>query len=203
MNRALALIGAAATLLALSACSSAKTFDYGPYLDHMPQSILVLPPLNESPEVDAPYSCLATVTYPLAERGYYVFPVAVVDEMLKQNGCPTPGEMHQASIQKLGEVFGADAVLYLTVKQWGTKYQVLNSNTTVEVVGRLVDVRTGMQLWGGSGIAVHDSVSGQNSIVGMLAGALVNQLEGVADEPGGAELERLKAVYFAAFPDGP
>ncbi len=29
------------------------------------------------------------------------------------------------------------------------------------------------------------------------------QLEGVADEPTGAELERLKRVYFEAFPDGP
>src|SRR5882672_2128036 len=29
------------------------------------------------------------------------------------------------------------------------------------------------------------------------------QLEGVADEPAGAELERLKQVYFAAYPDGP
>jgi general stress protein 26 len=29
------------------------------------------------------------------------------------------------------------------------------------------------------------------------------QFEGVADFPGGAELERLKQVYFAAFPDGP
>jgi general stress protein 26 len=29
------------------------------------------------------------------------------------------------------------------------------------------------------------------------------QLEGVADEPAGAELARLQAVYFAAFPDGP
>jgi nitroimidazol reductase NimA-like FMN-containing flavoprotein (pyridoxamine 5'-phosphate oxidase superfamily) len=29
------------------------------------------------------------------------------------------------------------------------------------------------------------------------------QLEGVADEPKGAELERLKAVYFDAYPDGP
>jgi hypothetical protein len=28
------------------------------------------------------------------------------------------------------------------------------------------------------------------------------QVEGVADEPAGAELERLKAVYFAAWPDG-
>jgi len=29
------------------------------------------------------------------------------------------------------------------------------------------------------------------------------QLEGLADEPMGAELTRLKAVYFAAWPDGP
>jgi pyridoxine/pyridoxamine 5'-phosphate oxidase len=29
------------------------------------------------------------------------------------------------------------------------------------------------------------------------------QLEGRADEPGGVELERLQAVYFAAYPDGP
>ncbi|HVR18079.1 MAG TPA: pyridoxamine 5'-phosphate oxidase family protein [Polyangiaceae bacterium] len=28
------------------------------------------------------------------------------------------------------------------------------------------------------------------------------QLEGIADEPSGAELERLKALYFARFPDG-
>ena len=29
------------------------------------------------------------------------------------------------------------------------------------------------------------------------------QIDGVADEPAGAELERLKAVYYAAYPDGP
>lgn len=29
------------------------------------------------------------------------------------------------------------------------------------------------------------------------------QYEGVADEPSGAELERVKAVYYEAYPDGP
>jgi pyridoxine/pyridoxamine 5'-phosphate oxidase len=29
------------------------------------------------------------------------------------------------------------------------------------------------------------------------------QYEGIADEPGGGELERLLAVYYARFPDGP
>ena len=29
------------------------------------------------------------------------------------------------------------------------------------------------------------------------------QYEGIADEPSGAELERLKAVYYGVYPDGP
>jgi len=29
------------------------------------------------------------------------------------------------------------------------------------------------------------------------------QIEGIADEPKGADLERLKRVYFEAYPDGP
>lgn len=40
-----------------------------------PRSILVLPPMNSSVDVNAPYSYLSTISTPLAEKGYYVFPV--------------------------------------------------------------------------------------------------------------------------------
>jgi hypothetical protein len=39
-------------------------------------------------------------------------------------------------------------------------------------------------------------------VVGVGEDERTAQIEGAADEPTGAELERLKAVYFAAFPDG-
>jgi hypothetical protein len=39
-------------------------------------------------------------------------------------------------------------------------------------------------------------------VVGTGPGEQTAQIEGVADEPRGAELERLKAVYFGVFPDG-
>jgi len=39
-------------------------------------------------------------------------------------------------------------------------------------------------------------------VVGVGEDERTAQIEGTADEPTGAELERLKAVYFAAFPDG-
>jgi hypothetical protein len=158
----------------LAGCATSR-FDYGPYLDHMPRSILVLPPLDESPEVDATYGCLCSVTRPLAERGYYVFPVAVVDRMLRENGLPTPGEMHQVPPTKLHEIFGADAILYLTVKDWGTSYQVIDSVTKVHVEGRLVDARTGTELWQGTERLQRGSGGGGNA-VGQLAAALVGQV---------------------------
>ena len=48
----------------------------------------------------------------------------------------------------------------------------------------------------------------QNPKIAFVVGGLTNgdertvQYEGITDEPGGAELERLKEVYFVRFPDG-
>ena len=39
-------------------------------------------------------------------------------------------------------------------------------------------------------------------VIGLGEDECTVQLEGVADEPTGADQERLRAVYFAAFPDG-
>jgi hypothetical protein len=49
----------------------------------------------------------------------------------------------------------------------------------------------------------------RNSKVAFVIGGLSDgdertvQFEGEADEPGGAELERVKAAYYSAYPDGP
>ena len=39
--------------------------------------------MSHSTDVRATYSYLSTVTMPLAEKGFYVFPVALVDQMMK------------------------------------------------------------------------------------------------------------------------
>jgi len=68
---------------------------------HPPRSILILPPLNESTALEGTYGYLSTVTQPVAEHGYYVFPVEVVDRFLKENGMPTAGEMHQVPLNRV------------------------------------------------------------------------------------------------------
>lgn len=163
--------------------SCAAKVDYGPYRAHMPRSILVLPPRNESTDVNAPYVYLSTVSRPLAECGYYVFPVAVMDAFMKDNGLPTPDEMHSVSLSKIKEVIGADAVLYVTIEDWGQKYQIISSTTIVKARARLLDVATGTELWTGTEQVAQGSGGAEQGIVGMLVAALVQQIAASMTDP--------------------
>ncbi|MCP4407432.1 MAG: hypothetical protein GY807_06680 [Gammaproteobacteria bacterium] len=163
-------------VLGSGCATSPDTQGYRAYREHFPKSVLVLPPLNNSLEIQAPYVYLSTVTKPLAECGYYVFPVAVIDAFLKENGMPTPGEMHTIPLDKIRKTTGADAVLYVTLEQWGQQYQILSSTTVVRAEARLVDTATGYTLWTGSARAAESSGDGGGSLVGMLIAATIDQI---------------------------
>jgi hypothetical protein len=180
MRATLHFIGCLAVLL-LAGCATVKPYDYTNFRAHPPRSILVLPPLNESTAVEGTYGYLSTVTQPIAERGYYVFPVEVVDQFLKQNGMPTAGEMHQVPLNKVVDIIGADAVLFVTLKQYGSKYVVLNSVTTVQVEAKLVDTRTGVLLWEGTGTAQQRSNGSGNILASLIAAAVTQALNSKTD----------------------
>jgi hypothetical protein len=171
---------AAALLLAVLATGCAtqqKPYDYAAFKESRPRTILVLPPLNNSPDVAATYGMMSQVTYPLAESGYYVLPVALVDETFKQNGLTTPNDIHEVSPAKLREIFGADAGLYVNVKNYGSSYIVVNSVTMVTAEAKLVDLRNGKVLWEGSATASsNENQNNSNGLVGMLVSAIVNQI---------------------------
>jgi hypothetical protein len=178
LSQAAGCVGAA---LMLAGCATPTPYDYTNYRLHPPRSILVLPPLNESTAVRGTYSYLSTVTFPLAELGYYVFPVAVVDQFLKENGMPTAGEMHQVPLNKVAEIIGADAVLYVTLQQYGSKYQVINSATIVQVKARLVDTKTGLLLWEGVGMAQQNSGGSGNLFADLIAAAITQAINSGTD----------------------
>ena len=167
----LKLTGALLALALLGGCAAPKTVDYTAYKQARPKSILVLPPLNESPEVQASYSLVSQVTYPLAEAGYYVLPIALVDETFRQNGLTTANDIQGVAPAKLHDIFGADAALYITVSEYGTRYMVISSETAVTASAKLVDLKTGTTLWTGSARA--SSEEGGNNSGGGLIGALI------------------------------
>ena len=184
--RSVKLLAGALTLALLGGCVSPKTVDYSAYKQSRPKSILVLPPLNDSPDVKATYSMLSQVTFPLAEAGYYVLPIALVDETFRQNGLTTPADIHQAPANKLQEIFGADAALYITVSEYGTSYMLIASDTVVTASAKLVDLRTGTTLWTGTARASSEESGGGGGggLVGMLITAAVKQIVNSSTDAG-------------------
>jgi len=137
-----------ALCLLLGACAPKLTPpDYSLFIEENPGSILVVPVLNSSPQVGAADYFLATINVPLAERGYYVFPVNLVKELLADAGLSDPGYVHTTDTVKLGKLFGTDAVLYVTIMNWEAKYVVLTTTVIVGFEYELRSAKSGETLW--------------------------------------------------------
>ena len=174
------LMAAAAVGLALlTGCATkAPPYDYTAFMNAKPASLLLLPPVNESPELNATPSVWSHATLPLAEAGYYVLPVTLVDETFRQNGVTSAHDAQEIPLPKLREFFGADAAVYMKVKKYGTSYAVLSSETRVEVEGRIIDLRSGELLWQGKAVATsaEQQQQSQGGLVGLLVTAIVKQI---------------------------
>lgn len=102
---------------------------------------------------------------------------------MKENGLPTPGEMQGVPLEKVREVLGADAVLYVTIEGWGQKYRIITSDTVVKARAHLVDVATGTTLWTGTAFAQQSSSAGQSDPIAMLVAALITQIVSSITDP--------------------
>jgi hypothetical protein len=173
---AIALLGGCAT--------KAPPYDYTAFINAKPATLLVLPPVNESPEVNATPGVWSHATLPLAEAGYYVLPVTLVDETFRQNGIATANDAQDIPFPKLREFFGADAAVYMKITKYGTSYAVIASETRVEIEGRIVDLRTGDLLWQGRAVAssAEEQQQSQGGLVGLLVTAIVRQIVGTATD---------------------
>ncbi|OTQ56311.1 DUF799 domain-containing protein [Gilliamella sp. A7] len=177
-NKFIALIGSFLGLFLLTGCTAHReSYDYTAFKESKPASILVLLPTNQSNEINASYGVLSQVTLPLAEAGYYVFPVMVTDEVFKQNGLTVANDIHAVSLSKLQKTFNPDAVLYINVQNYGTNYQVIQSDTRVTLEAKLLDSRTGKVIWTGRATASSlENQQSNNSLLGMLISAAITQI---------------------------
>jgi hypothetical protein len=158
--------------LLLTGCATTPRWDYTAFFESRPRSILVVPAGNTTTAVDAPEIWSTTATMPLAERGYYVFPVYLTADLLKDLGLSNERLLEQLAPSRFQEIFGAEAVLFVTIRDWSTKYLILASNVTVRLSYKLVDTRTGRVLWQGEQRVVRESGGGGGGLGGLIAAAV-------------------------------
>ncbi len=143
------------------------------YAEH-PISIVVLPPSNKSTAADAKDYYLTTIAEPLTNTGYYVFPIEVITDILKQEGLSDVETMYKIPPQKFAEFFGADAVLYVSILKWNTGYYVVAGNVTVQIECELKSTRTGESLWYYNEESVVNTTdnSGSGGLLGLIVTAI-------------------------------
>ncbi|MGH7407557.1 MAG: GNA1162 family protein [Candidatus Methylomirabilales bacterium] len=159
-------------LFSVGACATAPKPDYSKFFEHHPRSVLIVPPINKTTAVEAPIVFDTTVTRPFAERGYYIYPVFLTRDILNDLGLSDEGLIAQAQPQRFREIFGADAVLFVTVNTWTTTYLVLASSVTVEANYKLVDTATGEVIWERTERVAEQSGGGSNPIAMAISAAL-------------------------------
>lgn len=131
---------------AASGCATQKPVDMTEFNAAPPRSILVVPVVNRSLDVDASNYVLSTLAIPLAELGYYVFPVNTVKVVLEQEGLYEPEMVRKMEPAKLANLFGADAILFVTINRWDAQYIVISTTVTVDFDYDLVR-RDGVKIW--------------------------------------------------------
>jgi len=161
-------------ILLLSACApkmSTKLAEFPMMYEERPASILILPPINESTAADAKEYYSTTIQEPLAFAGYYTFPYPITSEILKMEGIYDTELLVNLPLSKFKEYFGADAVLFTTIKKWDLSYMILASTLTVSIDCKLKSTTSNQILWKYTGTVVVD-LSGGNA-GGGLAGLIV------------------------------
>jgi len=173
----MAFIGVA---LFLSGCASTPT-DYSALQSERPVRILVIPPDNQTPELKGTYTFVSTITKPLAEKGYYVYPVDVVDQYFKSNGVVLAQEMNRVPVAKLNEQFSPDAILYTRLDYLGQKFAIFQSYGLIQGEMKLVSAKTERVLWAQKiFLSDQQQQSGSNpmeSLVGAVIGQMLSSID--------------------------
>jgi hypothetical protein len=192
----------------LSGCVTAPARkDYTSLRTENPRSILVVPAINKSVDVDAPDYFLTTVSKPLAERGYYVFPVHLVKRLMEDDGLNDADMVHASEPQRLGKMFGSDAIMYISIERWDARYVVLSTTVTVELKYALKSASTGNTLWENTQKLVYQPQNNSGGgIAGLIAQAVVAAMTKVAPNYMPlAQQANLQAIYIKGqgLPAGP
>ncbi len=149
MKQAVKLMISSAVALFAAGCATTAPvpYDYSQYRIESPGSIVILPALNNTLNVNAPDYFLSTLSEPVGERGYYVFPAYMVSRVLEDNGLSDAGLVHGADTRRIGELFGCEAAMYVVIDRWESQYVLVATQTTVEFSYQLRSCETGESLW--------------------------------------------------------
>ena len=84
----------------------------------------------------------------------------MVKRVMEEDGLSDANMVHSADPTRLAELFGADAVLYVSIERWDAQYAVLTTTVTVDFNYVMKDGDTGVKIWETEQTIVYQPQSG-------------------------------------------
>lgn len=161
----------------LSSCTASKLTctrggNYPKMYEENAASILVMPPINKTVNVEAKEYFYTSMATPLAEKGYYVISPFVAMDLLKSESAYDSEMFINGKLSPFKEIFGADAVLFTIINTWSKS--TIGSSITVNIEYILKSTTSNEVLFTRKGeLTLDTSISSSG---GGLAGMLVSTI---------------------------
>ena len=118
MKKTLLLAAVAALLFSSCVATYTRESQYPKMYSEHPATILVMPPINNTTNVEAKDLLYTSISYPLIEAGYYVVSPHLAMEMLKAESAYDAELFIDRDAGVFARVFGADAVVFSEINTW-------------------------------------------------------------------------------------
>ena len=94
---------------------------YAKMYEEKPITLLVMPPINNSTNVEAKDLLYTSISRPLVEAGYYVISPLLAMDVLKAESAYDSEMFFDAPLTAFQNYFGADAVVFSVIDTWAKK----------------------------------------------------------------------------------
>lgn len=109
----------------VSSCGMLNTVtresQYAKMYEEKPVTLLVMPPINNSTNVEAKDLLYTSISRPLVEAGYYVISPLLAMDVLKAESAYDSENFFEAPLETFNRFFGADAVVFSIIDTWTKK----------------------------------------------------------------------------------
>lgn len=124
------LLAIACCLLASCAVSNRITRgnQYAKMYEEKPITLLIMPPINNSTNVEAKDLLYTSISRPLVEAGYYVISPLVAMDVMKAESAYDAELFIDAPLAIFNNYFGADAVVFSVIDSWNKKGLGIETN---------------------------------------------------------------------------
>lgn len=121
MKRILLLFIAAAIISSCGVSKITRGTQYAKMYEEKPITLLVMPPINNTTNIEAKEFLYTSISRPLAEAGYYVISPLLAMDVLKAESAYDAELFVNGPLNMFQKFFGADAVIFSEINSWTKK----------------------------------------------------------------------------------